>query len=190
MSPVLCCACMCIPGYSPPLSARARTQPAGARGFDPSVIDARACRYGCLSNPPHHHHPSRRAHTHTYVRTGAQFIQTLLLSLFSLTHEVSCNLQTDVTCLRSPACTLPRAPVISPYRHFFASCNFSTGCCAYVRYALSSGCLDRTEGTQISPPPPLLLPKTSPHPPLFSSPPFSIISCRAAIRSRISLLSV
>lgn len=43
-----------------------RTQPAGARGFDPSVIDARARRYGCLS--------PRRAHTYAPARYPSSYL--------------------------------------------------------------------------------------------------------------------
>lgn len=75
--------CMYVqPGLlSPARAVTGRTQPAGARSFDPSVIDARARRYGrvwlCVTQT--------RAHTHSHIRTGAQSL--LYLSL-CLTHEV------------------------------------------------------------------------------------------------------
>lgn len=111
---------MWIPRYF--LLARAvtaRTQPAGARGFDPSVIDARAWLHGraCLSF----------TRTRTHVRTGAQSFHPSSISLSRVKSERKLLPVTDrwkqlwFRCDISKKKTHTCLFASSPYRHLHSA---------------------------------------------------------------------
>lgn len=182
------CARMSIPRYF--LLARAvtaRTQPAGARGFDPSVIDARAWLHGraCLSF----------TRTRTHVRTGAQSIHPSSICLSRVKSERKLLPVTDRWKQLWFRCDISKENRIHAFSrpHHTGICilqfsNRLLRICAFCPLQLQSYC---TSGvSHICYPPPTVYP-TKPrlsHP--FCSPCFSIISCRAAIRSGITRLCV